>query len=84
LLARLNQSQSPERLRLLEALIRAEETGQNALSIQMLVMLQLYCLGSDIPASLRKRYLSIVVEKAKKVAQSASGDAEGFFDLLSQ
>jgi hypothetical protein len=84
LVSQLQQRRSPERFRLLEAIMRAEESGQIALQSFTLNVLSLFYLDPEVSLSLKKRYLSIVLERSRKAAQPGGGDAEEFFHLLSR
>lgn len=80
---RLQQRQSPQLLRLLTAILNSEETGQTKFNANTLISISGYFLESGIPVGLQKRFLKLVFDKSRNVAQTADSDTEGYFNLLS-
>jgi hypothetical protein len=80
---RLQQRRSPELLRLIAAVISGEETGQTRFPALTLLLISEYFIADSVPLQLQKRFLQVVVDRSRNAAQSAEGDAEGFFNLLS-
>lgn len=83
LIWRLQQRKSPELLRLLVAIIDAEEKGRTKFTAATLFSMAHYFVEASVPKPVQKRFLEIVVTKSRNVGQMPGGDTEGFFDLLS-
>lgn len=84
LIGRLNDRQSKELLRLLSAVVQAEELGRTKLSAITLVFISHYFVKPSVPSSIQKRYLKIVLDKSRVASVTASADCEVFFDILSE
>lgn len=83
LLARLQQRGSPEVLRLLEAIIHAEEAGRTRFSAETLLFIFSHFLESAVPVQIQRRFLGIVLAKSRTASVAPNGNIEGFFSLLS-
>jgi len=83
LIWRLQQRKSPELLRLLVAIVDAEEKGQTRFTAATLFSMSRYFVEASVPILVQKRFFEVVVTKSRNVAQMPEGDTEGFFNLLS-
>lgn len=89
LIWQLQRQNSPQLLRLLSAIVVAEETGQTRFSADALFSISGYFVESDfmvdsnVPDALRRRFLTVILNKSRSAAQAPDSDAEGFYRLLS-
>jgi hypothetical protein len=82
LLIRLQERQSPELIKLLRAVLDAEETGRIEFTPLTLSHISDYFFASNTSIELRKRFIKRVVAKSKNAAMMAGGDVETYFNLL--
>jgi hypothetical protein len=83
LIWRLQERKSPELLRLLVAIVDAEEKGRTRFTSATLFSMSRYFVEASVPIPVQKRFFEVVVSKSRNVAQMPEGDTEGFFNLLS-
>ncbi len=80
---RLQQRQSPELLRLLTAIVDAEETGRTRFTAYRLFLMSSHFVEPNVPVQLQKRFLNVAINRSRNAARMPEGDTEGFFNLLS-
>ncbi|MGB7201384.1 MAG: hypothetical protein WBD16_03850 [Pyrinomonadaceae bacterium] len=83
LVARLKERGSPELVRLLTAVVQAEESGRTRLNSNTLLFVSAYFVEPPVPLSLQQRFLIVVLDKSRGASVTPDGDFEGFFNLLS-
>lgn len=83
LLFRLQQRQSPELIRLLRAILDAQETGRAEFTPETLLFMSEFFFPSNIPIELRKRFLKEVVARSKNAAMMPESNIETYLNLLS-
>jgi hypothetical protein len=83
LLFRLQERQSPELIKLLRAILDADETGRAQFTPNILSFISEYFVTSHTPIELRKRFLKGVVVKSKNAAMMPEGNLEMYLHLLS-
>ena len=83
LLFRLQERQSPELIKLLRAILDADETGRMEFTLDTLLFISEDFFASYIPIELRKRFLRGVVVKSRKAAMMPEGNVEMYLHLLS-
>lgn len=84
LLGRLTEKKSSELVRLLLAIVKAEESGQTNFSSTILTFICNYFVEPSVPTNIQKRFLKIVIDKSKNASMMPYGDYEGFFTLLTR
>lgn len=84
LIGQLQQRRSPELVKLLTAIVQAEESGRAKFSSDILFLMSGYFIEPSVPIRLQKRFLKVVVDRSRYAAQMPDGDTEGFFSLLSR
>lgn len=82
LIGRLQARKSVELLRLLIAILNAEETGRTQFTATSLLFISPYFVEPSVPVQIQKRFLKLIVDKSKTAALTPNGDVEGFFWLL--
>lgn len=83
LVARLKERGSPHLVRLLNAVVQAEESGRTRFNSNTLLFLSAYFVEPPVPSNLQQRFLIVALDKSKGAAVAPNGDFEGFFNLLS-
>lgn len=82
LMIQLYTRKSPEFLRLLTAVVAAEETGQTNFNTNELSLITGLYTQTDLPVEIQKRFFRIVVNKSRNALQTPGGNTDSIFSLL--
>ena len=78
-----NSESLHELMKMLVAIVDAEEKGRTKFTATTLFSMSRYFVEASVPIPVQKRFFEVVVAKSRNVGQMPEGDTEGFFNLLS-